>query len=198
MATDTIVSNLIINKLTKAQYDAIASPSDTELYLVPDEGGSGEENVIEVVKVNGTPLTPDTNKAVDVTVPTESTVSGWGFTKNTGTYSKPSGGIPSTDLSSDVQASLDKADTALQSFTESDPTVPSWAKASSKPSYTASEVGAVPTTRTVNGKALSANVTLTASDVGAVDASDVVTIYSGSTTPSSSLGSNGDIYIKTS
>ena len=42
--------------------------------------------------------------------------------------------------------------------TETDPTVPSWAKADSKPSYTASEVGAVPTTRTVNGKALSANV----------------------------------------
>lgn len=29
---------------------------------------------------------------------TESTVSGWGFTKNTGTYSKPSGGIPASDL----------------------------------------------------------------------------------------------------
>ena len=37
MATDTTVNNLIINKLTKAQYDAIANPSDTELYLVPDE-----------------------------------------------------------------------------------------------------------------------------------------------------------------
>lgn len=37
---------------------------------------------------------------------TESTVSGWGFTKNTGTYSKPSGGIPTTDLASDVQSAL--------------------------------------------------------------------------------------------
>lgn len=45
---------------------------------------------------------------------TESTVSGWGFTKNTGTYSKPSGGIPKTDLASAVQTSLSKADTALQ------------------------------------------------------------------------------------
>lgn len=33
---------------------------------------------------------------------TESTVSGWGFTKNTGTYSKPSGGIPASDLAPDV------------------------------------------------------------------------------------------------
>ena len=32
----------------------------------------------------------------------------------------------------------------LTSFTETDPTVPSWAKAVSKPSYTASEVGALP------------------------------------------------------
>lgn len=49
---------------------------------------------------------------------TESVVSGWGFTKNTGTYSKPSGGIPKTDLASAVQTSLGKADTALQSYTE--------------------------------------------------------------------------------
>ena len=49
---------------------------------------------------------------------TESTVSGWGFTKNTGTYSKPSGGIPKSDLASEVQTSLGKADTALQSYTE--------------------------------------------------------------------------------
>lgn len=45
---------------------------------------------------------------------TEATVSGWGFTKNTGTYSKPSTGIPKTDLASAVQTSLGKADTALQ------------------------------------------------------------------------------------
>ena len=45
---------------------------------------------------------------------TESTVSGWGFTKNTGTYTKPIGGIPKTDMSSEVQSSLEKADTAIQ------------------------------------------------------------------------------------
>lgn len=59
----------------------------------------------------------------------------------------------------------------ITGYTETDPTVPSWAKASSKPTYTASEVGAVPTTRTVNGKALSSNITLTASDVSALPAS---------------------------
>ena len=65
---------------------------------------------------------------------------------------------------------------------ETDPTVPAWAKAANKPSYTAAEVGArsstwmpsasdvgaVPTTRTVNNKSLNSNITLSASDVGAV------------------------------
>ncbi len=59
-----------------------------------------------------------TNKPTIPSAVTESTVSGWGFTKNTGTYSKPSGGIPKTDLASAVQTSLGKADTALQSYTE--------------------------------------------------------------------------------
>ena len=45
---------------------------------------------------------------------TEGTVSGWGFTKNTGTYSKPTGGIPKADLAAAVQTSLGKAETALQ------------------------------------------------------------------------------------
>lgn len=88
-------------------------------------GGSGEANVIETVKVNGTALTPDSNKAVDISavtsfngntgavtysapvtsvngntgavvlnIPaavTESTVSGWGFTKNAGTITGVTG-----------------------------------------------------------------------------------------------------------
>lgn len=55
-----------------------------------------------------------TNKPTIPSEVTETTVSGWGFTKNTGTYSKPSGGIPKSDLTSTVQASLNKADSALQ------------------------------------------------------------------------------------
>lgn len=37
---------------------------------------------------------------------TESTISGWGFTKNTGTYSKPTGGIPESDLDEEVKRKL--------------------------------------------------------------------------------------------
>lgn len=54
------------------------------------------------------------NKPTIPNAVTESTVSEWGFTKNTGDYSKPSSGIPKSDLASDVKTSLGKADTALQ------------------------------------------------------------------------------------
>lgn len=47
------------------------------------------------------------------------------------------------DLASSVKTSLEKADTALQSYTETDPTVPAWAKSPTKPTYTAAEVGAL-------------------------------------------------------
>ncbi|MBP5595873.1 MAG: hypothetical protein J6Y02_10875 [Pseudobutyrivibrio sp.] len=53
-------------------------------------------------------------------------------------YTKPNTGIPKSDLASGVQTSLEKADSALQS--ETDPTVPTWAKQTSKPSYHSDEI----------------------------------------------------------
>lgn len=48
--TDTNVTQLVINKLTKQQYENIPNPSETELYLVPDEidntPTSGSENPV--------------------------------------------------------------------------------------------------------------------------------------------------------
>ena len=60
--------------------------------------------------------------------------------KNTwnGKYALPSGGIPKTDLASAVQTSLEKADSAIQ--TETDPTVPSWAKQQNPPTYTSDDI----------------------------------------------------------
>lgn len=49
--------------------------------------------------------------------------------------------VAKSDLASGVQTSLGKADTALQSFTESDPTVPAWAKSENKPGYDYDEIG---------------------------------------------------------
>lgn len=55
--------------------------------------------------------------------------------------------VAKADLDSGVQASLTRADSALQSYTETDPTVPAWAKAATKPTYTAAEVGAIPSSQ---------------------------------------------------
>lgn len=65
-----------------------------------------------------------------------------GIDKANSAYQKPQTGIPASDLSEDVQSSLGKARTAVQ--TETDPTVPEWAKNPTKPSYNAQEVGALP------------------------------------------------------
>lgn len=131
--------------------------------------GGGDENVIEAITFNGTTATI-TNKtaAITASIPpevTESTVSGWGFTKNTGTYSKPSGGIPATDLASAVQTSLGKADTALQSYTETDPV------------FTASAAHGISSTDISNWNSKQSAITISSSE------------------PTSSQGSNGDIWI---
>lgn len=86
--------------------------ADTALQVAPVTSVNGKTGAA-VLNANDVGALPD-----DTPIPaavTEQTVSGWGFTKNTGTYSKPSGGIPKSDLASAVQASLGKADTALQS-----------------------------------------------------------------------------------
>ena len=90
----------------------------------------------------------------------------------------------------------------LTSYTETDPTVPSWAKASTKPTYTASEVGALPNTTVIptktsdlmndSGYITSVPVTsvnsktgavvLSASDVSAIGTSALVTSVSASST----------------
>lgn len=83
-------------------------------------GKNGVSVIRDVIKDKADSV--HTHTASDITdfpeIPTEKTVEKWGFTKNSGDYSKPADGIPKADLSSDVQASLDKADTALQSYTE--------------------------------------------------------------------------------
>lgn len=165
--------------ITKSIVDAIPSS-----YAPTD----AQANVIETIKVNNTTLTPS-SKTVNITVPTqasdigalpnttviptESTVSGWGFTKNSGTYSKPSGGIPKTDLASAVQTSLGKADTALQSYTEK------YTGTYSKPS------GGIP----ASDLTTTIQATLTKAD-------NAPNFFSGTDDPASSLGVNGDIYIK--
>lgn len=96
-------------------------------------GGGGSDTVDEFLNITST--NPVQNKAIkaeldkkanskhshsvaDISdfpdIPDENAISEMGFTKNGGDYSKPDGGIPTSDLAADVQASLNKADTALQ------------------------------------------------------------------------------------
>lgn len=86
---------------------------------------------------------------------TETTVSDWGFTKNTGTYSKPSSGIPKSDLASAVQTSLGKADTALQSYTEQYKGTVTGVKingSTKSPSSGTVDIGSVATSVIINGQ----------------------------------------------
>ena len=84
----------------------------------------------------------------------------------------------------------------LTSFTETDPTVPSWAKAVSKPTYTASEVGALPDTTTYvssfNGSTgaitYSAPVSSVNGDTGAVVVSKVKTTAASANTEYTLIG----------
>lgn len=96
-----------------AEYDGSTAVSVN----IPSGGGGGGavdsvngKTGVVVLDAEDVGALPD-----DTAIPDETTVAGWGFTKNTGTYSKPSGGIPKSDLASGVQDSLDLADTALQS-----------------------------------------------------------------------------------
>lgn len=59
-----------------------------------------------------------------------------------------SGNAVTAITASNGALTVTKGTTFLTSFTETDPTVPSWAKQSSKPTYTASEVGALSSSTT--------------------------------------------------
>lgn len=100
-ANDTIRTNRIaIHELKTNKQDTLVSGENIKTINGESILGSGD-----IVIEGGETIT-------------ESDIAAMGFTKNTGTYSKPSGGIPKTDLASAVQTSLGKADTALQSYTE--------------------------------------------------------------------------------
>lgn len=122
--------NTKVDKVTGKQLSTEDYTSAEKTKLSGIEAGA-EVNDIDTIKVNGTAQSI-TNKTVDITVPTlTDSLNVWNsniaassktvYNLNTSKYEKPSGGIPSTDLDSTVQTSLGKANTALQSFTESDP-----------------------------------------------------------------------------
>lgn len=90
-----------------------------------------------------------TNKPTIPVVPTNVSA----FTNDAGYIDSSALPTALSDLSNDMNVSDFPNDSGyLTSFTETDPTVPSWAKAASKPTYTASEVGALPSTTSIPTK----------------------------------------------
>jgi hypothetical protein len=84
-------------------------------YLTQHQDISGKANTSDLAEVATTGSYNDlSDKPTIPSQVTESTVAGWGFTKNTGTYSKPSTGIPASDLASgvipDISTKEDKMD----------------------------------------------------------------------------------------
>ena len=142
------------------------------------------------------------------------------------TASKNETEVTTTDtltLTSDIRAALsDKQDviadlniirsgaalgaTALQSYTETDPTISAWAKAATKPSYTWTEIGSKPTTivgygitdaytiaqvdNALNAKSDKFDVNGVAPDNGNVDVKE---IYNSNKTQK--IDGNGDVYV---
>lgn len=87
-----------------------ASPKAVKTYV---------DGAIPTVPTISTDIAADATSDVKTASPkaVKTFVEGKGY----GNYSKPSGGIPKTDLATAVQTSLGLADTALQSYTETDP-----------------------------------------------------------------------------
>ena len=144
---------------TTGQVLAKASGTDYDTEWVNQSGGGGTSDYtdltnkpqIEGVTLSGNKTAADLGlaKATDIpTVPVQSVNSQTGAVVLTasdvgaGTYSKPSGGIPKTDLASAVQTSLGKADTALQSAPVTSVNGNTGAVTISVPS-TAADVGAI-------------------------------------------------------
>ena len=89
-----------------------------------------------------------TNDSGFLTAETDPTVPSWAKASSKPTYTASEVGALPDDtviptVPTNVSAFTNDAG-YLTSYTETDPTVPSWAKESSKPTYTASEVGALP------------------------------------------------------
>ena len=96
------------------------------------------------------------------------------LTENRAVISDASGKLSVSDVTSTELSYLDGVSSNLQ--TQINNKVPTTRKINSKPlssdiTLSASDVNAVPTTRKINGKALSADITLNASDVGALPSS---------------------------
>ena len=134
------------------------------------ENGQGSGTLTQIT-FNGSVYEDDGNGNVTINTSiteTDPTVPSWAKQSTKPTYTKSEVGLGNVDNVQQYSASNPppypvtsvNGDTGAVTITETDPTVPSWAKASSKPTYTSSEVGAIanPETKS-NGQVLTYNGT---------------------------------------
>ncbi|MBR6457712.1 MAG: hypothetical protein IKS71_03850, partial [Bacteroidales bacterium] len=124
--TKTAADELFNNKVDKIPGKGLSANDFTNEQSQKLEGieSGADVNIIEGVQKNGSDLTPDGNKKVNITVPTQlSELDGDSShrlvtdeEKNAyaAKYDKPGAGIPKADLSEEVKNSLQKANTAYQ------------------------------------------------------------------------------------
>lgn len=74
MATDTNVRQLVLNKMTKEQYDALETKSPTELYLVTGDSSEANDGKLTIkrnnTKVGEFTANQATDSEINITVPT--------------------------------------------------------------------------------------------------------------------------------
>lgn len=174
-------TNDLTNAL-KSNYDAAYTHSQ-QVHAPAD----AEANVIVGIQKNGTDLTVDSNKKVNITVPTKISdlTNDSGFATTTDFESKvdkeTGKGLSSNDYTTDeknklagIESGANKTvvDSALNSTSEN----PVQNKVvDAKFTTVQSDIDSkVPSSRTVNGKALTSDITLSASDVGALPDTTVI------------------------
>lgn len=129
-------------------------------YTAAEVGALPDDTVIPTVPTNISAFQNDAGYLTSYTE-TDPTVPSWAKAARKPTYTAQEVGALPADtvipvVPTNVSAFTNDAG-YLTSYTETDPTVPSWAKTANKPTYTAQEVGALPNTYTppvtsVNGQ----------------------------------------------
>ena len=120
---------------TKAEFDAVVTKSDDTMYIIVDDNGT----IVEPGGMQPSVYDPQ-GRATDIFAYVDNT-----HNTNTEAHKDIRDIINAITVPTKV-SELENDSGYLTSYTETDPTVPSWAKAETKPTYTADEVGARPNT----------------------------------------------------
>lgn len=125
--------------------------------------GVKADTAIQGLKINGTNISPNVNKVIELqtsdlgAVPINRTVNGKSLSENIS--------ITTSDIGAATSAQGVKADTAIQGLKINGTNMPP--NDNKVIELQTSDLGAVPINRTVNGKSLSENISITTSDIGA-------------------------------